>query len=130
MFQPELSDKHPGHYESYIDTDAKFRGNPDKIPNIDCHQPSQMKKELETCKSGACRGYKFLSDGDQDRHIRLAHGGKRGLQSETNAPKSTKFKCYVCKLHYVTDYRLRDHIKTSGHKQPRGRRPKTGMNKK
>ena len=91
------------------------------MPNIDAHQPSQIKKELETCTSGGCRRYKFLSDADQDRHIRLAHDGKRGLQNEMNATKTTKYKCVVCALFYHTEYRLKQHIKSSGHKQPRGR---------
>ena len=55
LFQPILSDKYPDHYESFIDADAKFRKSPEKMPNIDAHQPSQMKKELKMCTSGGCR---------------------------------------------------------------------------
>ena len=53
---------------------------------------------------------------------------KKGLQNEMNATKTTNYKCAVSALFYLTEYRLKQHIKSLGHKQPRGQR-KTKKNK-
>ena len=84
LYQPVPSEKYPGHFESFIDADNKYKKNPEKMPPIDANQPTQQKKDLGQCNSQGCREFKFLSDSDQDRHVRLAHGGKRALQKKPN----------------------------------------------
>ena len=61
----------------------KFRNNPESIPPIDSQQPSVKDDNLGICTSGGCKGYKFLSAANETRHIRLAYGGQRGIEEET-----------------------------------------------
>ena len=97
----------------------KFRNNPQDIPPIDSQQPSMKDDTLGICTLGGCRGYKFLSSANESRHIRLAHGGHRGMDVTTE--KKTAFKCSVCTIYFLTQYRLNKHRKESGHKGQNGR---------
>ena len=84
LFQPTPSEENPGHYLTFIESDTKFRNNPQDIPPIDSQQPSMKDDTLGICTLGGCKGYKFLSSANESRHIRLAHGGRRGRHGRDN----------------------------------------------
>ena len=119
LFQPALSEQFEGHYHSYMDADFKNR-NSYQVQVIATAQPSRKEKDLEVCKNSGCRQLSFLSEADSKQHYRLAHGGKRGIDdSDTKVPR--KFKCGICNISYLTQYRLRKHFEETGHKGVMGR---------
>ena len=51
--------------------------------------------------------------------VRIAHGGKRGVNEKVN--QRTKFQCQVCSIYFLTEYRLKTHRLSTGHKGKKGR---------
>ena len=107
LYQPVPSDSIEGHYKTYMECDSFHRHN--KLPPVDSHQPSQDSIDLGICTTAGCQGYRFLSESDKKRHLRLAHGGKRGAEGEGTSGNDRHFKCHICKSKFATDYRLRQH---------------------
>ena len=119
-FDPVESEKDPGHYLSFIETDAKYRLNSETMSKPDENLPSRD-KELGRCTLSGCKGFSFFNKKDRDWHYKIVHGGKRrvnAVASENVAGLVTK--CQVCGLKFATQYKLKQHKKTSGHEEKRG----------
>ena len=120
LFQPAPSEQFEGHFHSFMDADFIHRSISPQVQNIDAEQPSRKEKNLGICKNSSCRQFSFLSEADSKRHYRLAHGGKRGNDIGDTGVKR-QFKCGVCNIYHLTQYRLRKHIEETGHKGVMGR---------
>ena len=68
-------------------------------------------------------GHGVTTDGDTSTHhstlVRIAHGGKRGVNETVK--QRTKFHCQVCSVYFLTEYRLKSHRLSTGHKGVKGR---------
>ena len=120
LFQPAPSEQFEGHFHSFMDADFIHRSISPQVQNIDAEQPSRKEKNLGICKNSSCRQFSFLSEADSKRHYRLEHGGKRGNDIGDTGVKR-QFKCGVCNIYHLTQYRLRKHIEETGHKGVMGR---------
>ena len=79
-----------------------------------------QEKDMGVCKNSGCRQVSFLSKADSKQHYRLAHGSKRG-NDDSYKKVPIKFKCGICNISYLTQYRLRKHFEETGHKGVMGR---------
>ena len=109
----------------------KYKKDPSKIPEGDADYPDA--EDLGVCKKGGCLGYHYNTKADQDRHIKLAHGGKvkfRNIdQNEAveGPPRKKSFLCPFkdCQLNFPSEWKLRKHRDESGHRMAgtKGGRP-------
>ena len=67
--------------------------------------------------------YVFTSKADEERHIQLVHGGKRGVLIADRDPgdRVQQHQCKVCNEVFPTRYQLTKHQKAKEHKLPKGR---------
>ena len=129
---------------TFIELEAKYKGK-QQLPTLDRHQPSQENHGM--CKLKGCRGFRFFSDHDEDRHLKIVHGGKRAIanavvppakdnpkigstnkaarKSVTTKP-AANVKCQFpnCDKRFTTAYQLNQHKKMENHMAKRGRKMK------
>lgn len=129
---PEASATHKGHFMSFIQLEAKYKGK-HSLPRLDRHQPSQENHGV--CSMKGCRGFRYFSDHDEDRHLKLLHGGKRAIADAALPPGKDNPKIGTCKapanltcqfpncgIKFSTAYALNQHKKKENHKTERGRK--------
>ena len=125
LFDPIKSERNPGHFLSFMETEEKHRQTLQNMKNPDEDLPSRD-KDLGMCTFSECKGFTFLTKTDRDRHYKLGHGGKRGMNATANDEKVSGLntKCQVCGTKFTTQYRLKQHKKDTGHAAKKGRKNK------
>lgn len=92
FFSPMPSDRHPGHYCTYLEMCEK---SPEEVGVLDNGMPSYMEKDLRKC--AYCPAYVFLSQTEKTRHMRIFHLKKyRKSSSKSTKSHVCNFKIGFC----------------------------------